>query len=206
MRIKESGVSTMWECPKCHDNNEDTFDLCWNCGADRDGAEKAAIQPAEQIDLTLPERSVPERAEDQDDDTESPRLPSWPEDYQRGYEFSPDQKGIISSLATSMTIVGVFSLIGGALLGLAGCLLSMGRGGAPLMIEGVVGLIVGVFTLTAAGAFRRIVQTPGDEIHDLMSALRALRKLYQLQVFLLCLVLVFAILAVCLFSGAADVR
>ena len=27
----------MWECSKCEEKHEDSFDVCWNCGASRDG-------------------------------------------------------------------------------------------------------------------------------------------------------------------------
>jgi uncharacterized membrane protein YvbJ len=29
----------MWMCPKCGENVEATFDVCWNCGTDKDGRE-----------------------------------------------------------------------------------------------------------------------------------------------------------------------
>ena len=28
----------MWKCKKCSEKIEDEFDICWNCGADKDGA------------------------------------------------------------------------------------------------------------------------------------------------------------------------
>jgi hypothetical protein len=28
----------MWACPNCHEQHEDHFDTCWNCGAARDGS------------------------------------------------------------------------------------------------------------------------------------------------------------------------
>jgi len=29
----------MWTCPKCHEDVEDDFDLCWKCGTSQDGTE-----------------------------------------------------------------------------------------------------------------------------------------------------------------------
>ena len=29
----------MWECPKCHEKVEDSFDVCWSCGTSIDGVE-----------------------------------------------------------------------------------------------------------------------------------------------------------------------
>lgn len=28
----------MWKCKKCSEKIEDEFDICWNCGADKEGA------------------------------------------------------------------------------------------------------------------------------------------------------------------------
>lgn len=29
----------MWQCTKCGESSEDTFQVCWNCGTSRDGRE-----------------------------------------------------------------------------------------------------------------------------------------------------------------------
>ena len=53
----------------------------------------------------------------------------------------------------------------------------------------------------AAGAFREIVDSQGDDIQHLMSALSLLRSLYRLQVILLCIALTFLVLAFCLLAS-----
>jgi hypothetical protein len=29
----------MWECRKCHEHHEDSFEVCWNCGPSKEGVE-----------------------------------------------------------------------------------------------------------------------------------------------------------------------
>lgn len=36
----------MWECRKCHERHEDTFDVCWNCGTSKEGMVDSAFAPA----------------------------------------------------------------------------------------------------------------------------------------------------------------
>jgi hypothetical protein len=82
-------------------------------------------------------------------------------------------------------------LLGGILF-LAG----LARGDASALIQCVLALIFGGFTVQAAKAFRQIVDTQGDDIGHLMTALAALRSLYRLQVILLyiaCALLVLAL-------------
>ena len=37
----------MWECAKCGESVEDTFDVCWSCGTSKDGVEDPAFQRAD---------------------------------------------------------------------------------------------------------------------------------------------------------------
>ncbi len=39
----------MWECCKCHEQNEETFSLCWSCGTSKDGIEDLSFQRVEEI-------------------------------------------------------------------------------------------------------------------------------------------------------------
>ena len=83
-----------------------------------------------------------------------------------------------------MKIVGIVSLISGGGLVLAGCAW-FNRGGVFNLVQGLLALAVAGFTLAAADSFRQIVDSRGDDVANLMSALRALRGLYWLQVMLL---------------------
>ena len=35
----------MWDCPKCSERIEDTFEVCWNCGTSNDGHEDPDFRP-----------------------------------------------------------------------------------------------------------------------------------------------------------------
>jgi predicted nucleic-acid-binding Zn-ribbon protein len=53
----------MWPCPKCREDVENTFEVCWNCGTARDGSEDAAFRRAEDLepeDLESARPVVPE--------------------------------------------------------------------------------------------------------------------------------------------------
>jgi uncharacterized protein YbjQ (UPF0145 family) len=36
---KKEGERAVWECKKCRERVEDSFEVCWNCGTSRDGVE-----------------------------------------------------------------------------------------------------------------------------------------------------------------------
>ena len=50
----------MWICPKCEEDVEDGFDVCWQCGTDREGVEDPAFITADNTDAIF------DTAEDQD--------------------------------------------------------------------------------------------------------------------------------------------
>ena len=90
-----------------------------------------------------------------------------------------------------MRFVGYFLIAIGVLLILAG-IINFRAGGFSTIIQGIVQLIVGIWTAKAATSFQLIVKTQGSDIENLMSALGELRKLYTLQywVFIIALILI----------------
>lgn len=46
----------MWKCPKCSEELEDNFDICWNCSTERMGA--PTVEGAELVDDAEPIASV----------------------------------------------------------------------------------------------------------------------------------------------------
>ena len=40
----------MWECRKCHEKHEDSFEVCWNCGTSKDGLEDPTFHRVDEID------------------------------------------------------------------------------------------------------------------------------------------------------------
>ncbi|MGA9381131.1 MAG: hypothetical protein WBV73_20405 [Phormidium sp.] len=112
----------------------------------------------------------------------------------REYEFSSSQNELIKNLADKMRFVAYFLIAVGA-LGALGGLLSLRTGGVGNIISAVVYILIGVWTNSASSAFRRIVETSGSDIENLMGALGELRKLYTLQYWLLIIALVFIAIA-----------
>ena len=90
-----------------------------------------------------------------------------------------------------MRFVSYFLIALGLLLILSG-VLSFRTGGFSSIIQGIVQLLIGIWTTKAASSFQLIVKTQGSDIENLMTALGELRKLYTLQywVFILALILV----------------
>lgn len=44
----------MWQCSKCKEAQEESFDLCWNCGTSREGVEDATFSRAEDAETPPP--------------------------------------------------------------------------------------------------------------------------------------------------------
>lgn len=122
----------MWECQKCHERHDDSFEVCWNCGTSKSGEEDPGFRPAEQVDPA----SLLKPAEETAIAAGSP--PPTPMSEANDYEFSRAQKDVIAGLAFSMKFVGVISLLGGGILFFAGF------GNFSTLVQGVLALIVGV--------------------------------------------------------------
>jgi len=130
------------------------------------------------------------------------------------YEFDETQNQVISSLAHKMKFVSFFLLgIGILKFGFAITLLmaQMEQGGAPVapldgFITGVIYLLLGIWGIKAAGSFQKVVDTEGNDIDHLMSALGNLKNVvslaYWLLIIFLLAIIVMIILAMVL--GAAP--
>jgi hypothetical protein len=175
----------MWECKKCHELLEDSFEVCWNCGTSKAGVEDPTFRVADQDDPTFLEQSGSQRVKEVGITAAPPATTAIYQAEENAYKFTPRQIEIIRSLASYMRIVGLVSVICGCLLVVLGLFLGLASG----LLQGVVVLIIGGVTMQAASAFRHIVGSQEGHIGHLMTALSALRTLYKLQVTLLCIVL-----------------
>lgn len=104
------------------------------------------------------------------------------------YEFDNSQNVLIGQLANRMKFVSIFLIIGGvltAVFGFFGAVEGIGE-----IISGVADFLIGIWTYQASTAFKRIVDTQGQDIENLMGALGELRKLYTLQYWVLIITLV----------------
>ncbi|MBP0028824.1 hypothetical protein [Roseofilum sp. Guam] len=112
------------------------------------------------------------------------------------YEFDGSQNVLIGQLASRMKFVSIFLMIGGVLTVIFG--LRGSQEGIGAMISGVADFLIGIWTYQASTAFKRIVDTEGQDIEHLMGALGELRKLYTLQYWVLIVTLVALILVLVL--------
>ncbi|PSO54232.1 MAG: hypothetical protein BRC40_06060 [Cyanobacteria bacterium QH_8_48_120] len=118
------------------------------------------------------------------------------------YEFNSTQEKLVQALANKMRFVSFFLIAIGILRFIIG-IVALIRG-APLIdtiisgaiISGIIILLIGFWTYTAASSFNRIVKTQGNDIENLMNALKELRKLYTLQFWLFIIVLIAIIIAI----------
>lgn len=118
------------------------------------------------------------------------------------YEFNSTQEKLVQALANKMRFVSFFLIAIGILRFITG-IVALIRG-APLIdaiisgaiISGIIILLIGFWTYTAASSFNRIVKTQGNDIENLMNALKELRKLYTLQFWLFIIVLIAIIIAI----------
>lgn len=96
------------------------------------------------------------------------------------YEFTPEQNGLLAGLVFRMRSVG------GALLLLSGLLaaraiLGEASGDVLAMAAAIAFAVIGLWSIRAAAALRRITKTEGADLAHLMRALGALQSLYEVQ-------------------------
>lgn len=112
------------------------------------------------------------------------------------YEFSEAQNQTIGSLASALSFVGIVSIV----FGVCSLFLLVDRSLFPRNITqavyGVLGIAVGVWMLSAADSFRKIVTTRGSDIDHLMMALDKLALLYQLMRVLIIVAIAIVVLTV----------
>ena len=111
------------------------------------------------------------------------------------YEFNNTQNQLIRQLAQKMRFVGYILLALGVLVIVAG-IVNFRLGGFATIIQGIIQLIIGIWTAKAATSFQLIVKTQGNDIENLMTALAELRKLYALQYWIFIIALVFVVVGI----------
>ncbi len=123
------------------------------------------------------------------------------------YEFNESQNQLILDLSKKMLFVSYFLIASGVLGALAGIITIM-QGGFSALVQGVVLLVTGIWTINASKAFKLIVETQGNDIENLMGALGQLRKLYTLQFWLFMISLIFVaigLILIVIFGVAANI-
>lgn len=115
------------------------------------------------------------------------------------YEFNDAQNRVFSDLggamafvAVALVVLGVFSILVGGLALLDGA----GADGLAGVVQGVVLLLIGIWTRGASGSVRQIVSSSGSDIANLMRAMEHLGRVYRLQRVLLLIAIVFLVLGI----------
>ena len=163
----------MWTCQKCGEGN--SFQICWNCGTLKDGLEHRTNEHTNESALTSTQSTAC--------DDES--------------VFDQTQIKEFRSAAYWMGIAGRL----GILFGILACF-GIVELRVDFLIAGILAIIVGVWTLDASGAFRKVAQRKGDDIQQLVFIAASLKKIFRLQIILMLIavVTIVAILATGLLS------
>jgi hypothetical protein len=116
----------------------------------------------------------------------------------QAFEFDAQQDQTIGTLAGRMKALGLVYIVMGVCVGLMAvfALLTQFFAGLIVGAETAVVLFIGIWTFQATKSFRQIVDTKGNDMMHLMNALESLRKLYNLQFWLLIAGLVIFVLAI----------
>lgn len=114
------------------------------------------------------------------------------------YEFTAEQNATIHSLSQKMKLLGVFYMIVAGIVGLWGfvSLIHSFTNAVMLFGEAAFFAFIGWWTHRGASSFQMIVETQENDISHLMKALDELRKIYNLQVWLLALMLGLVVLTI----------
>ena len=115
-----------------------------------------------------------------------------------GYEFSDDENAVISKAAYWARLLGVFMIISGV-----GSLYSCN------VISFAIDLAVGITFIGAATSLKQVVDTQGNDIQHMMTALGKLRSAFKIRVIVAIVALVivlalFALIMALVIAGAAT--
>ena len=108
----------------------------------------------------------------------------------QGYEFTQQENLVIGTTARYAKWWGRVSLVIGVIITLF-ALRSFTQGGVAALLQGVAPVIVGVFFIKAGKALQLVVDTEGDDISHMMTAVQSLGSAFLVQ--LSVLVIAFAI-------------
>ncbi|TAE22018.1 MAG: hypothetical protein EAZ92_16255 [Candidatus Kapaibacterium sp.] len=97
------------------------------------------------------------------------------------YEFSPAQNTLISNLAKRLNFVGIAFIVLGVLQAFLAMVNTTMFGKLTGILGGALLGSLGVFMSRASGSFKFIVETEGQDIEHLMSALASLLSMYTAQ-------------------------
>ncbi|HEY8091262.1 MAG TPA: hypothetical protein VIF09_25540 [Polyangiaceae bacterium] len=108
------------------------------------------------------------------------------------YEFSDDHKESFRGLATSMSFVGVFTMLLGGVFGPLFALMAFFGGstavGIGVAVDAAIYVVMASWMLSAGRSLSTMVRTRGRDIPQLMNAVKQLRRLFGLALVVIILV------------------
>jgi hypothetical protein len=115
----------------------------------------------------------------------------------RVYEFGAAENVRIGQAASWTRAAGIVDIVF-AVLGLVGGILSMKSSGAQaigMLVGAAIYLAVGMSLLSAAGSFSAVVETEGNDMPNMLTALSKLKTAFKIQVILVLVAVVLGLLA-----------
>ena len=117
------------------------------------------------------------------------------------YEFNEAQNRVIQGLSEKMKFVSIFLIVVGLLQVVGGILpavlsQSVDAIGFESIIGGFIYILIGVWGAGAANSFRQVVDTEGNDIDHMMSALGDLKKAATITYWLLIIFIVLLVAGV----------
>jgi hypothetical protein len=121
------------------------------------------------------------------------------------HEFGDAENQEFSKLSGAMKLVAITGYVFGILYVLSGIISLNTPFAATLTIgEGVVAILIATWLWSAAVSFRDIVVTEGNDLMNLMYAMRKLRKVYALQAWLFAIACILFVLLIFLLVGRSG--
>ena len=125
-----------------------------------------------------------------------------------GYEFTPQEKSVISGLLTSVRIVAIGWFVMALLLaGLGALVLVKGGGGVgviisiPLLLGGVIMFLLGKDLWRASNSMQVITRSEGSDIPNLVQAVNHIGDYFKMVLYIVILVFIVALIGL---IGAAG--
>ena len=110
------------------------------------------------------------------------------------YEFGERENAVVGETATWVRYWSLIAIVGGVLM-LIGGVFTLGSGGFVQLVLGAIYIFVGVTFKGSAAALRSVVETTGDDVGHLMTALDKLGTAFKVMVVAVAIGIALAVVA-----------
>jgi hypothetical protein len=112
------------------------------------------------------------------------------------FEFTSNDNEVFRAIASVMKFVGVVGVVFGVLEAISGLANGVTVVGLLTVGQGVAMIAIGGWLASAAGSFRDIAETQGNDIGYLMLAMSKLRSVYTLQAWMIGIAIVLTTISI----------